>query len=329
MFNEADKAAYLKARRDLGPKVTIEDAVRFYNLHHPLDTLARTVPAIVAEMLIAKRQAGLSAAWVTDLETRLGRFKKAFSGPLGEVTGPAIEDWLRIIGGSQRTRKNYHTAVSVLISFAKARKYLAKAFDELSGVGRGRDSAARIEIFTPDQMRRLLAACPERHLPYLVLGGFAGIRTREIQRLDWADVHQDRGHIEIRPENAKTRARRLVPIVPNLAAWLRPGKGPVWPYDRAKRFLRATRNAKGMTPEEREALKWKRNALRHSFISYRLALVKSAGQVALECGTSERKIFTNYREVVTEAAAREWFSISPQGHQKRRKSKKGQQNAKP
>ena len=51
--------------------------------------------------------------------------------------------------------------------------------------------------------------------------------------------------------------------------------------------------------------------LRHSFISYRIAIVKSADQVALEAGNSAAIIFKHYRELTTEDVAREWFSILP------------------
>jgi len=56
---------------------------------------------------------------------------------------------------------------------------------------------------------------------------------------------------------------------------------------------------------------WPRNVLRHSFISYRIAIVKSADQVALEAGNSAAIIFKHYRELTTEDVAREWFSILP------------------
>ena len=57
---------------------------------------------------------------------------------------------------------------------------------------------------------------------------------------------------------------------------------------------------------------WPRNVLRHSFISYRIAIVKSADQVALEAGNSAAIIFRHYRELVTEDVADEWFSILPE-----------------
>jgi hypothetical protein len=42
-----------------------------------------------------------------------------------------------------------------------------------------------------------------------------------------------------------------------------------------------------------------------------MAEVKSAAQVALEAGNSPQMIFKHYRELVTEAEAKKWFSIVP------------------
>jgi len=58
-------------------------------------------------------------------------------------------------------------------------------------------------------------------------------------------------------------------------------------------------------------MKWPSNGLRHSFITYRIAQVKSAEQVALEAGNSPAIIFKHYRELATEAQAAEWFGILP------------------
>ena len=38
---------------------------------------------------------------------------------------------------------------------------------------------------------------------------------------------------------------------------------------------------------------WKHNALRHSFISYRVAQTQNVAQVALEAGNSPRVVFSN------------------------------------
>ena len=59
------------------------------------------------------------------------------------------------------------------------------------------------------------------------------------------------------------------------------------------------------------AFVWKHNALRHSFISYRVADIQNAAQVALEAGNSPQMIFQHYRELVRPGAAKEWFAIKP------------------
>ena len=69
------------------------------------------------------------------------------------------------------------------------------------------------------------------------------------------------------------------------------------------------RNAEGR--RRRRRFCWKHNALRHSFISYRVAQVQNVAQVALEAGNSPRMVFSNYRELVRPADASAWFSISP------------------
>jgi len=59
------------------------------------------------------------------------------------------------------------------------------------------------------------------------------------------------------------------------------------------------------------AVEWRRNALRHSFCSYRLAQIKNAAEVALEAGNSPKIIFQHYRELVAPQEAAKWFSIVP------------------
>ncbi|MEI7865023.1 MAG: hypothetical protein WCI38_06580 [Chthoniobacterales bacterium] len=53
------------------------------------------------------------------------------------------------------------------------------------------------------------------------------------------------------------------------------------------------------------------NVLRHSFISYRIAKIKNANEVALEGGNSPNIIFRHYRELATEEEADAWFAIVP------------------
>jgi len=154
-------------------------------------------------------------------------------------------------------------------------------------------------------MEQLLRAAPARLLPVLAIGGFAGLRAAEIERLDWGAVNLERRIIELRAGQAKTASRRIVPISDNLAAWLSPlpREGRVVPEKVV--FVKITKLAKEL------GINWPHNALRHSYISYRIAKVQSAAQVALEAGNSPAIIFRHYRELVTEDEARQWFGIMP------------------
>ena len=56
---------------------------------------------------------------------------------------------------------------------------------------------------------------------------------------------------------------------------------------------------------------WRQNALRHSYISYRVAQTGDVPRTALEAGNSPAMIFRHYRELVDEEAAKAWFSVTP------------------
>jgi integrase len=114
----------------------------------------------------------------------------------------------------------------------------------------------------------MLLAANVRILPMLAIGAFGGIRSAEIQRLTWADVKWDRGHIVISGRIAKNRARRLVPLADNLKAWLAPwreARGAIVPVSDPSGAMSDTAIKAGVPGG------WRQNGLRHSFISYRVA----------------------------------------------------------
>ncbi len=101
--------------------------------------------------------------------------------------------------------------------------------------------------------------------------------------------------------------RRLIPIQKNLKAWLLPyaqEAGPVVPFSNlALQFSKLARRA---------GVKWKKNGLRHSFISYRTASTNNIPMVSLEAGNSPAVISRSYLKCVSPADARKWFRILPE-----------------
>lgn len=61
-------------------------------------------------------------------------------------------------------------------------------------------------------------------------------------------------------------------------------------------------------PSTPEGVTWAKNGLRHSYISYQLAILNDTARVALEAGNSPDVIFAHYRELVTPEAAKAWFA---------------------
>jgi integrase len=227
-----------------------------------------------------------------------------------EVTGPDVDAWLRSLNISPVTRNAMLRCIKVLFSFAKAQNYLpsekATAVELMQQV---RVKLDDVVLFTPEQMTTLLHNASPELVPILAIGAFAGIRMAELNRLDWSAVDLERGFIEIRAGQAKTASRRVIPISDNLAAWLAPMK-------RKGKIVR-TPDLQTFVPALARALKidWPRNVLRDSFISYRIAIVQSADQVALEAGNSPSIIFKHYRELTTPNVAEKWFSILPKDGQ--------------
>src|SRR5690606_28969022 len=126
-----------------------------------------------------------------------------------------------------------------------------------------------------------------------------------------------KGFIEVGKEKSKTATRRLAPICPALEEWLKPyakKNGPIFPgIETEAQFTWHFHAAKRTLNDENglPRVKLVHNGLRHSFCSYRLAMAKSAPQVALEAGNSPKMLFEHYRELVTESEAKEWFSLTP------------------
>jgi len=212
------------------------------------------------------------------------------------------------LGGSppQGAEKKAVPFLKVLFSFAKAQNYLPEekntAVEQMQQV---RVKSEDTMLVTPEEMAKLLHHASPDLVPILAIGAFAGIRMAELERLDWKAVDLERKFIEIRAGQAKTTSRRVIPISDNLAAWL-------MPLERKGKIVR-TKELQTHMPALARNLKmeWPRNVLRDSFISYRIAIVQSADQVALEAGNSASIIFKHYRELTTPEVAEKWFSILP------------------
>jgi integrase len=297
------------AQRKLKPYGrTITDAVAFYVAHLERVATSRPVEEVIEELLKARAADGLSGRYMKDLRNRLTRFGIDFKGRLiAEITSGEIDSWLRKLGVAPLTRNSFRLRLSVLWEFALLHGWTDT--NSLSNVAKAKVMDQPAGILSPEQLARLLEQSSPETVPYWVIGAFAGLRSAELERLEWKDIRFERSLIEVGAAKAKTRARRFVTIQPALRAWLAPymkerHQGKVCPIGLRKRLLN-DRLASGLSD-------WPPNGLRHSFGSYHLEQFKNAALTALEMGHRDQDLlFRHYRELVSPEAAKAYWSIFP------------------
>jgi integrase len=167
------------------------------------------------------------------------------------------------------------------------------------------------EVYTPEEFMRLLAAAPANMVLFYALGQFAGIRSAERTRLNWSHWREAEGNnLVLNTDITKTGQRRLVDVMPNLAAWLTAFReGP-------DDFIVPERNPFDYTGQiaKRAGVPSKNNALRSGYASYHLELFDNAALTAKNDGHTVAELLTTYRSIagVTKKSAREMFDITPQ-----------------
>jgi integrase len=301
----AATAAIVEAVKQTGDLAGVAAAVAFYKARNKTIT-AKRVADVVAELLALKKSRGASGRYLDDLQFRLDKFAEKFQCNVGSVTTADVQAWLDGLKLSTQSYANNRRVAHLLFEFAIARGYCLD--NSAAKVERPKIRNGEVEIFTPDETRKLMVAAPEDFLPCLALGLFAGLRSAEIERVTWQDIDLKQGHIVVGADAAKTASRRIVPIAENLAEWLKPyagHTGSIWPNGRDwfHKCQLATGKAAGVT--------WKKNGARHSFASYSFALCADAGRVAGYCGNSPAVIHRHYRQLATPDDAKAFFSVKP------------------
>lgn len=293
---------------------------RFFARHHSAALADKTVNQAHADLLLAKSDASLSKMHRQALELDLGHFVKAFHGRMiAEIAAAEIREHLRRHQAAHavgwRRRNNIRDIIVTFFRFAKSEGYLPQDRDteaeKVEKLPRPRD-VSMPEIFTPEEMRMLLNAVSDKWKPALIIGAFAGLRSEERQRLVWEKhVLWEEKVIFVDESVAKhTRRRRgdvrYVPMRPNLIAWLRPYMTRTGPVCTLKRWHKQTEQLAKVLPEKR----WRKNALRRSWISYGEAerpLAEVAGEAGNSASTAKR-CYLNPRLV---KQAKAYFGIYP------------------
>ena len=285
----------------------------------------KMLPVAVDEMIETRTKDGTGDAYVRVLKVYLNQLKESFNCQLRAVTTGQLADYLRNQDVSSRSKNNARATIGAFFKFCKERGWLPRDHEGIELVPKFKEKPTDITIYSPWEVTQFLNHSRPEMVPFLAIGAFAGLRSAEIERLDWSEVHLADKFIEIKAAKAKTASRRIVPIAGNLAKWLKDhakDEGRVVPFDNVNKqigwlvedtnqALKEAAENDGKDPEKAKKVKWKKNALRHSFISYRVAETQDVAKVALEAGNSPQIIFQHYRELVQPKEAKAWFGIKP------------------
>lgn len=311
-LSQREMSDFITAKRKLAEyDKTISDAVLFLVDH--MERVRRcktTVAQLTDEVIEAKRRDGRARRYIESLRLYLAKFCQSFGDrPIAAITVEELDNWLRALPYSPKSRANFRSHIGVIFSYAVKRRMLD--LNPITHTAKPKLVDKPPEIFTVDELRALLEAAHRIEpsvVPMLAIGAFTGLRDAEIHRLDWSEVDLVRGHIEVKAAKAKSARRRIVPIQPNLATWLRPYSdmtGQVVPWSARGKLARVRKEA-GLS-------RWPRNGHRHSYASYRLAACHDAPRVASELGHSTPQLlYSTYRELILPEEADRYWKIAPQ-----------------
>jgi integrase len=258
------------------------------------------------------QRAQLSSEYTRIRALRLRRFAKALPGhAVCDLSKQHLDAFIQAMADASPKARNHHRAgIKQFIQWSVRNDFLPPSNRLLEADSMRTEHANNgdIGIYTPTEFRALLETAEGPLKPLIAIGGMCGLRTAELQRLEWEDVWRIEGHIEISQTKSKTRSRRLVPICPALAEWLRPyrhSSGKLWQgSDRC--FHKGSADV-----SDRAKVSRKPNGLRHSFCSFHFVLHANENLTAAQAGNSPAMIHAHYKGLATKAEAEKWFAVAP------------------
>jgi integrase len=286
--------------------LSVTDAVKFALDYYRRQSASVAVDEAVRQLIASKRVAGRSESYLYVLNFNLAKLTAHFDGRmLSTISTQDIEQFLASINAAPGTwntiRRDCVTLWSYAIKAGFTKENVAKAAERATAIDKPPG------ILMPEQAAALLAESKDNDLlAFHAIGLFAGLRVSEIKALDWRDVDLVGGYIHVGAKISKTRSRRLVPILPNLHEWLQPIAKPQGPV-----IARGLRKHHESARKRAGIAEWPKNAMRHSFVSYRLAATGNAAQTALESGHDQAILFAHYRELVRPKDAARYWQIMP------------------
>lgn len=313
------------ARRLLGPAGRLEEAARWFLAHGPPVAGRRTLAEAVAAFVAEYEEHHPSATTRSFKAELLALVRSHGELDLLEVSPALLSEHVRRGKVADRTVWNrvaswvtFFNRCAALQWWPEGRKNPASVVKRPPKAGAGAVAPA---VFSPEEGRAVLEVV-ERDMPqflsFVLIAGWLGCRPSECQRLRWSDFDWKNRTLHVRAEVArKVRRERWIPVPVTVAArlrriqrreealphYLRGADGMVCRKN-AREFVSAHVRKNGTVPG------WPQDVLRHSFITYRLQVLRNVDAVAEEAGNSPKEIRQSYKRPVPPGTAERWFAAA-------------------
>ena len=168
-----------------------------------------------------------------------------------------------------------------------------------------------------EKLMHYLKVHEPEHVAWFALAIFAGIRPREVRRLDWTAIDWEENCVSLSGVHAKGRFRRVIAMEnnPTLRAWLEWGRdnGSVLPNVMSNRPFKRTRTNSGIIGEYTD------DCMRHTFASCWLAATGDKNlpqgdedELRAAMGHTEKDtVWRHYKALVSRSDARQFWAIRP------------------
>jgi len=238
---------------------------------------------------------------------------------MSELDRSAAESFLSLYDNPKSFNLNRGYVLAFLNWARKNGKYTQAQYNACLCIERKREPYRQPCFFHADTVEKIMRWCESQPdadmlVPKFAIGFFAGVRSDEIARMDWADVHFAEKEIRIEtPKGVTGTPPRIVGMSENLLAWLKPyskeaGKvcyGETAITERKKLIKEKT----GVDFDSKDM----RNVARHTFATMHAAYHRNFELTASEMGhgASTTMLMKHYKSITSKSDATAFWSIMP------------------
>jgi len=315
-INGSQQQDALDALTLLNGRDTLTHAVQFFIKHQYPEKGDITLQKLQAEFLSNQRAKECRPATLRENESRVASLVAHFGEQrlAKDVTSEELRKHLNDPGWGAPTKKSHYANIRAFLNYAVEEKYLQ--INPINGIKPpSKPKYNKPGILTTRQTETLLEtilSADNGNLkfigPYVTLGLFCGIRTNELDQLNWEDIRLDKEYVAISETIAKKHRARNVDIMLNAIQWLHAfgidESGPIRKPNHRRTFESAQKAS--------NIGAWPKNAMRHSYASYLYEMTGDETKVINQLGQrSVDVMFTHYRTLTNKGEGTKYFSITP------------------